>query len=30
MLARVAGSEQQEESEHDVNAKDHLVLPVDG
>jgi hypothetical protein len=29
MLTRVAGSDQQEDAEQDVNAEDHLVLPVD-
>jgi hypothetical protein len=29
MLARIAGGDQQEDPERDVDAEDHLVLPVD-
>src|SRR3954464_10406350 len=29
MLARVAGGVQQEGTEHNVDAEDHLVLPID-
>src|SRR5580704_590896 len=29
MLTRVAGGDQQEDAERDVNTEDHLVLPVD-
>jgi hypothetical protein len=29
MLTRVAGGDQQEDAERDVNAEDHLIRPVD-